>query len=150
MSRTASGAALAPMLRDAIARLNRRLRQTRPLGDLTQTQLSALTSLDLAGAMSPRELAEAERVQPPTMTGIVAKLEARGLVQRTPHPTDGRATLISVTDEGRRTALKASAVLNEEVFGRPGLTPPGWPTGWPDCPPPNGTPWPVPSRSSSG
>jgi len=101
MSRTASGAALAPMLRDAIARLNRRLRQTRPLGDLTQTQLSALTSLDLAGAMSPRELAEAERVQPPTMTGIVAKLEARGLVQRTPHPTDGRQVILAPTPAGR-------------------------------------------------
>jgi DNA-binding MarR family transcriptional regulator len=101
MSRTASGALLAPKLRDAIARLNRRLRQTRPLGDLTQTQLSALTSLDLAGAMTPRELADAERVQPPTMSGIVAKLEARGLLQRSPHPTDGRQVVLAPTPAGR-------------------------------------------------
>jgi hypothetical protein len=57
--------ALAVALRDAITRFNRRLRQARPLGDLTLTQLSALTSVELAGALTPRELADAERVQPP-------------------------------------------------------------------------------------
>jgi DNA-binding MarR family transcriptional regulator len=86
----ASSERIAASLRDAIARLNRRLRQTRPPGELTQTQLSALTGLDLAGALTPRELAEAERVQPPTMTRIVAKLADLGLVQGVPHPTDGR------------------------------------------------------------
>jgi DNA-binding MarR family transcriptional regulator len=89
----ASSERIAAPLRDAIARLNRRLRQTRPLGELTQTQLSALTSLDLAGALTPRELAEAERVRPPTMTRIVAKLADLGLVQRVPHPTDGRQVI---------------------------------------------------------
>jgi DNA-binding MarR family transcriptional regulator len=93
--------ALASTLRDAITRLNRRLRQTRPLADLTLSQLSALTSLDLAGALTPRELADAERVQPPTMTKIVAKLEERGLTKRTPHPTDGRQVILSPTDAGR-------------------------------------------------
>ena len=67
----------------------------------TATQLSALASLDLAGAMTPRELAEAERVQPPTMTKIVGKLEDRSLVQRTPHPTDRRQVILAVTPEGR-------------------------------------------------
>jgi DNA-binding MarR family transcriptional regulator len=94
-------AALATTLRDSIVRLNRRLRQVRPLGDVTQSQLSALTSLELAGALTPRELAEAERVQPPTLTKIVAKLEQLGLVQRTPHPTDGRQVVLSATDAGR-------------------------------------------------
>src|ERR1044071_1751895 len=86
----ATAAPLAGALRDAIMRLNRRLRQARPVGDLTMSQISALTTLGFAGALSPRELAEQERVQPPTMTKIVAKLEDRGLVQRTPHPHDGR------------------------------------------------------------
>jgi DNA-binding MarR family transcriptional regulator len=97
----ASSERTAALLRDAIARLNRRLRQTRPLGELTQSQLSALTSLDLAGALTPRELADAERVQPPTMTRIVSKLEERGLVQRIPHPTDGRQVILSTTESGR-------------------------------------------------
>src|SRR5688572_31731074 len=88
-------------LREAITRLNRRLRQARPVGDLTMAQLSALTSLELAGALSPRELADVERVQPPTMTKIIGKLEERGLVQRTPHPTDGRQVIISPTAAGR-------------------------------------------------
>src|SRR3989442_11091268 len=96
-----SAAALAGTLRDAITRLNRRLRQTRPLADITQSQLSALTSLDLAGALTPRELADAERVQPPTMTKIIAKLEERGLTQRTPHPTDRRQVILSATEAGR-------------------------------------------------
>ncbi|MGC4804720.1 MarR family winged helix-turn-helix transcriptional regulator [Micromonospora sp. DT233] len=93
-------AQLAPQLRDAITRLNRRVRQARPVGDLTATQLSALTSLRLAGALTPRELADVERVQPPTMTKIVGKLEERGLVRRTPHPTDGRQVILSATGQG--------------------------------------------------
>lgn len=92
---------LAAALRDSITRLNRRLRQTRPIGDLTITQLSALTSLELRGALTPRELAELERVQPPTLTKIVAKLEERGLVQRTPHPTDGRQVILAASESGR-------------------------------------------------
>jgi DNA-binding MarR family transcriptional regulator len=105
---TASGAkkllavaALATDLRDGVMRFNRRLRQARPVGDLTQSQLSVLTSLELAGALTPRELAEAERVRPPTMTKIVARLEEIGVVQRTPHPTDGRQVILSATPRGR-------------------------------------------------
>ena len=92
---------LAALLPDSINRLNRRLRRARPVGDLTVTQLSALTSLELGGALTPRELADAERVRPPTMTKIVAKLEERGLVQRSPHPTDGRQVILAATEEGR-------------------------------------------------
>lgn len=98
---TRGTAQLAKALRDAITRFNRRVRQARPVGDLTGTQLSAMTSLELAGALTPRELADIERVQPPTMTKIVARLEERGLVQRTPHPTDGRQVILSATDQGR-------------------------------------------------
>lgn len=101
MAKRVTTAQLATLLRDAITRFNRRVRKARPVGDLTVTQLSALTSLELAGALSPRELADTERVQPPTMTRIVAKLEDRGLVQRAPHPTDGRQVILSATESGR-------------------------------------------------
>lgn len=101
MSKRMTSAQLAAVLRDAITRLNRRVRQTRPVGDLTATQLSALSSLQVSGAMTPRELADAERVRPPTVTKIVARLEERGLVQRTPHPTDGRQVILAVTPAGR-------------------------------------------------
>lgn len=103
--RAAAPGPLATALRDAIMRLNRRLRQSAPVGDLTLTQLSALTSLELAGALTPRELAESERVQPPTMTKIIAKLEERGLLQRSPHPSDGRQVVLAATAQGRAAVL---------------------------------------------
>ncbi|MEV4515381.1 MarR family transcriptional regulator [Dactylosporangium sp. NPDC049525] len=108
-----TGAQLAAALRDSITRLNRRLRQARPIGDLTITQLSALTSLELNGALTPRELADAERVQPPTLTKIVAKLEDRGLVQRTPHPTDGRQVILAATESGRAVILEHRRARDE-------------------------------------
>jgi DNA-binding MarR family transcriptional regulator len=96
-----STAQLAVLLRDAVTRVNRRMRQTRPVGDLTHSQISALQSLDLGGALTPRELAEAERVQPPTLTRIVSRLEERGLVARTPHPSDGRQVILALSPAGR-------------------------------------------------
>ena len=104
---------LAKTLREAIQRLNRRVRQARPVGDLTFGQLSALTSILLAGALTPRELADLERVQPPTMTKIVGKLEDRGLVIRTPHPTDGRQVILAPTEEGRAMYAQFEKLRNE-------------------------------------
>ncbi|WP_212991323.1 MarR family winged helix-turn-helix transcriptional regulator [Actinoplanes auranticolor] len=104
---------LAISLREAIMRLNRRLRQARAVGDLTFSQLSALTSLQLAGVLTPRELADVERVQPPTMTKIVGKLEERGLVARTPHPTDRRQVILAATEEGRAVYAQFEKARNE-------------------------------------
>jgi DNA-binding MarR family transcriptional regulator len=98
---TTSPGDVATDVQDGITRLNRRLRQARPLGEITQTQMSALVSLEIAGALTPTELAEIERVQPPTMTRIVAKLESNGWVTRAPHPSDGRQSILSATDAGR-------------------------------------------------
>ena len=131
---TERGAAdeLARALREAIQRLNRRVRQTRPVGDLTYGQLSALTSLQLAGALTPRELADVERVQPPTMTKIVGKLEERGLVVRTPHPTDGRQVILAPTEQGRRALGAAQVGRGDRVSGvhlQPDF-------GWGHLPPP--------------
>ncbi|HYN93595.1 MAG TPA: MarR family transcriptional regulator [Pilimelia sp.] len=115
---------LATQLRDAITRLNRRVRQARPVGDLTIAQLSALTSLELAGALSPRELADVERVQPPTMTKIVGKLAERGLVRRTPHPTDGRQVVIAATEEGRAVHAQFARARDEWLARRLAGLPP--------------------------
>ncbi|HZN20438.1 MAG TPA: MarR family transcriptional regulator [Micromonosporaceae bacterium] len=113
-----SPAQLATRLREAITRLNRRVRQARPIGDLTATQINALLSLELAGALTPRELADAERVQPPTMTKIVARLEERGLVQRTPHPTDGRQVILSSTGAGRAVLAQYQRARDEWLTRR--------------------------------
>ena len=109
---------LAKTLRDALIRLNRRIRQARPIGDLTTSQLSVLTSLQLAGALTPRELAEVERVRPPTMTKIVGKLEERGLVARTPHPTDRRQVILAPTEAGRVVYGQFERARNEWLAGQ--------------------------------
>ena len=113
MAERATAEQLAISVREAIMRLNRRLRQARAVGDLTFSQLSALTSLQLAGALTPRELADTERVQPPTMTKIVGKLEERGLVARTPHPTDRRQVILAATEEGRAVYAQFEKARNE-------------------------------------
>lgn len=109
---------LAAALRDAITRVNRRLRQTRPMGELTIAQISALQSLDAAGALTPRELAEVERVQPPTMTRIIGRLEERDLVQRSPHPSDGRQVILAPSPLGRELLLEYRRARDEWLAQR--------------------------------
>jgi DNA-binding MarR family transcriptional regulator len=92
---------LAGRLRIAVVRLNRRLRAQRDIeGIATLSQLSALSALHQHGPMSAGELAAKEHVQPPSMTRIIAALTALGFVERSPHPTDGRQTVVSLTEAG--------------------------------------------------
>jgi DNA-binding MarR family transcriptional regulator len=91
---------LAEDLRIAIARLSRLLRRQGG-STLSVTQYSALAVLNKHGEMTPRELADHERVQPPSMTRTVAALEAQGLISRRPHLTDGRQVVLTLTDQGR-------------------------------------------------
>jgi DNA-binding MarR family transcriptional regulator len=67
---------------------------------VTLTQLSALATLRKHGPMSAGELAGVERVQPPSMTKVLALLEDRGLVTRQPHPTDRRQAIIVLAQPG--------------------------------------------------
>lgn len=90
---------LAGDLRIAVMRLARRLRRERADFDLSLTQMSALASLERSGPTTPGHLAALERVRPPSMTRVLATLVERGLVLRTPHPTDGRQVMVAVTDE---------------------------------------------------
>src|SRR4051812_20529045 len=78
-------------------RFSRRLRNQRVNTSVTLTHLSALSTLQRHGPMSPGELAGHERVQPPSMTRVVVALEGLGLVTRSPHPTDGRQVVIELT-----------------------------------------------------
>ncbi|HKS52609.1 MAG TPA: MarR family transcriptional regulator [Pseudonocardiaceae bacterium] len=93
---------LASRLRLAVVRLNRRLRAQRDVeAVVTLTQLSAMASLHRHGPMTPGELAACERVQPPSMTRVIAALTDSGFVDRSPHPTDGRQTVVALTTAGR-------------------------------------------------
>ncbi len=108
---------LAQDVRIAIMRLVRRLRQQRSDLSLTLTQLSALASLDQHGPLTPGALAEHEKVQPPSMTRVLAKLEEKGLVSRRPHPDDRRQHLVSTT-EAAQTMLTADRREREAWLGR--------------------------------
>lgn len=88
---------LAHSVRMAITRLARRLRNQRADLSLTATQLSALAALDQHGPLTPGALAEHERVQPPSMTRVLAALEAKGMVASSAHPTDRRQKMVEVT-----------------------------------------------------
>jgi DNA-binding MarR family transcriptional regulator len=98
---TATDTALASTLRLAVMRLARRMRAERADTSLTLSQLAALATLDRHGPLTPGELAAHEKVQPPSMTRLLAVLEGAGLVTRTAHPTDGRQVVMAVSAEGQ-------------------------------------------------
>jgi DNA-binding MarR family transcriptional regulator len=104
MTRTAE---LASTMRVSVMRLSRRLRTERADHDLTLTQTAALATLDRHGPLTPRELADHEKVQPPSMTRTLAAMEERGLITRTPHASDGRQHLVALT-------AAASELLRED------------------------------------
>ena len=107
---TRSDAGLATALRISVSRLARRLRverQAEGLASLSDTQLAALAVLESHAAMTPGELADHEKVQPPSMTRVIAVLEERHLVMRAPHLTDRRQVMLTVTEAGRTLVLQA-------------------------------------------
>ncbi len=110
-TRTRTDAGLATALRISVSRLARRLRAQRTLSGMTEavlseTQLAALSALEVHHAMTPGELAEHEKVQPPSMTRVIAVLTERNLVVKSPHPNDGRQVILNVTEEGREVVQR--------------------------------------------
>ncbi|MBX5469040.1 MAG: MarR family transcriptional regulator [Thermoleophilaceae bacterium] len=91
---------LSARLRLVIARTARRLRQEAD-GGLTPSQGAALATLERVGPLTPSRLAEIERVQRPTATRLIGKLEEKGLVTRAADPADGRSCVVSLSAEGR-------------------------------------------------
>ncbi|MFN2518216.1 MAG: MarR family winged helix-turn-helix transcriptional regulator [Jatrophihabitantaceae bacterium] len=93
-------AELAAHLRPSLLRLTRVIRNQRVDMSITLTGLSAMGTLRKSGPMSAGELASCERVQPPSMSKVLAMLEVRGLVRRDSHPGDRRQAIIAITDAG--------------------------------------------------
>ena len=92
---------LASELRFAVMRLSRRLRQHAP-EDITPSQLSALSVIVRERRpLTLSQLAEAERVQPPTITRVIDSLERKGLATRVPSASDRRVAFVEATQEGR-------------------------------------------------
>src|SRR5437763_394407 len=105
--------ALAEQLRVALARVNRRLRQEAG-GEIGPTLTAALATISRHGPITPSELANRERVQRPTATRLVAKLEDRGLLSRAADPGDARSSLLSITPEGE--ALLGEMRRHKDAF----------------------------------
>ena len=108
---------LAAHLRLVITRTARRLRQQGGT-DLGPSQLSALASVERHGPLTPSELARIERIQRPTATRIVARLEEVGLVERVPDPRDARSFTVRATAEGRALMKKLRTRKNAYLARR--------------------------------
>ena len=108
------------MLRLALARSSRRLRQQAG-HELSPSRAAVLATIAREGPISPSALASLERVSRPTVTRLVEKLAAAGLVDCSPDPADGRSYLISLSESGsalrelrhaRKNAYVAKLIAN--------------------------------------
>jgi DNA-binding MarR family transcriptional regulator len=110
---TISTTDLAHRLRPVIARLARRMRQQAG-GDLSPTQGAALNTIACHGPLTPSELATREKIQRPTATRVLTRLEEAGLIARTADPSDRRSSLVSTTASG--TELLASVRDRKDAY----------------------------------
>ena len=86
---------------------------------ITFSRYEALVLLTFSqhGSLPLSKIGERLQVHATSVTNVIDRLEAAGLVRREPNPRDGRGTLAVITDEGRRVAEEATAALNESRFG---------------------------------
>jgi DNA-binding MarR family transcriptional regulator len=99
-SRPGTRAGLADELLVVVTRLARRLRRLADDG-ISPTMRSILNTLEKHGPLTHGELAQAERVKPPTITAAVDRLEQDGLVTRVKCDQDRRVARVQITDVGR-------------------------------------------------
>ncbi len=92
--------------------------------DLTFARYEGLVLLLFSrnGSLPLGKMGKRLMIHPTSVTNIIDRLEAHGLVRRVPHPTDGRTTLAEITDEGRHLAKQATEAVNEIAFGLDMLT----------------------------
>jgi DNA-binding MarR family transcriptional regulator len=107
----------------ALGMLVRRLRSTVPAEshELSWAQMSAMRRLDTDGPATTADLARGEGVKPQSMGAIIAALEEKGIVERKPHPTDGRQLNIALTAKGanvRKNARSAKRVWLAEAIAK--------------------------------
>lgn len=90
----------------------------RPFG-LTFARYEGLVLLSFSrqGSLPLGKMGDRLMIHPTSVTNIIDRLEAQGLVRRVPHPTDGRTTLAEVTAEGRALATRATRAVNEIALG---------------------------------
>jgi len=97
----------------AIGQLLRRVRAAAHADELTWPQTMALSQLEKAGPMTTADLARAAALKPQSMGATLAGLERDGLIERRPHPTDGRQVLFALTADGVEARRKPSAAKQQ-------------------------------------
>ena len=85
-------------------------------------ELLRLLAFSRLGALPIAKASARLQVHVTSVTHAIRRLEDAGLVRRLPHPTDGRTTLVQITEDGRRTVEQATATLNDEVFADIGVS----------------------------
>jgi DNA-binding MarR family transcriptional regulator len=86
-------------------------------------ELLRLLAFSRSGALPITKASDRLQVHVTSVTHAIRRLEADGLVRRIPHPTDGRTTLVEITDLGRSTVEDATETLNSKVFAQIGMSP---------------------------
>jgi DNA-binding MarR family transcriptional regulator len=92
--------------------------------DLTFARYEALVLLTFSqrGSLPLGKMGERLMIHPTSVTNIVDRLEAQGLVRRVDHPTDRRTTLCEITPAGRARVAKATAAVTAVDLGIAGLS----------------------------
>jgi PAS domain S-box-containing protein len=108
---------LAPQVHEAFSRLSRRLRALELPDGLTIERLSTLATVAALEPVSISALAKAEIVSLPTMSNMVAKLDAKGFVKRVEDKSDARGVLVSTTAKGRATYQRATQLSLSHLKG---------------------------------
>jgi DNA-binding MarR family transcriptional regulator len=113
----ATGTDLAARLFIAVGRLHRRIRLA--TNDVPPLQLSTLVSIEQFGPLRLGELATREAVTAPTMTRVLAALDERGLIVRTPDPADARSVRVALSELGGQVLaevrLERTALLDARL-----------------------------------
>ena len=117
IARKQDAAELPARLRLAIARLARRMRQEAG-DDLSPSMTAALATIERHGPLAPSRLAELERIQRPTVTRVLRRLEEKGLVERSADPDDRRSAVVCVTTEGAALLKKLRSRKNAYLARR--------------------------------
>jgi DNA-binding MarR family transcriptional regulator len=85
-------------------------------------ELLRLLAFSGSGALPITKASDRLQVHVTSVTHAIRRLESDGLVERVPHPTDGRTTLVRLTELGRSTVEDATVTLNTEVFADIGMS----------------------------
>ncbi|PKU22227.1 MarR family winged helix-turn-helix transcriptional regulator [Telmatospirillum siberiense] len=110
---TVRSSALAAELRALVGKLKRRLREQASSKDLTPSQVSVLLRLEKDGPATASNLARAEGMRPQSMGSVITALQAAGLVSGAADPTDGRQTILSLTDACREWVREGRAARQD-------------------------------------